>query len=247
MRKLHVSMEKLEAQVGQTNGVLAGQMQMITGLICNTLELNHRHEHALPGVQRSTAEVHPPSDGLVMPQRSSNLDRTSYEKPPSGFVSSQATTIDLTLSSCNLNCTYACHKRTRFRSPRFLNTIIGSLFLRYNASPLFEQRCNKEHYRRPSRDITYTYAFPRWFLDRVIIFKMSTTMPKGPELCIRVTRIRPRGAEIFIAAADKSEVAVRNVERLLLTGGASVLDVTPDGRTALQVINSTHCNHVEST
>ncbi|CAD6591531.1 MAG: hypothetical protein ASARMPREDX12_005206 [Alectoria sarmentosa] len=64
---------------------------------------------------------------------------------------------------------------------------------------------------------------------------MSTTMPKGPELCIRVTRIRPRGAEIFIAAADKSEVAVRNVERLLLTGGASVLDVTPDGRTALQI------------
>lgn len=241
-------METLEAQVGQTNEALAGQMQMITCLIRNTLELNHRHEHALPGVQGSAAEVHPPSDVLGMPQRSSNLDRTSYEKPPSGFVPSQATTFDLTLSSCDLNCTCACHKRTRFRSPKFLNTIVGSLFLGYNASPLFGQRCNKEHCRRPSRGITYTYAFPRWFVDRVIVFRMSTTMPKGPELCIRITRIRPYDTAIFVAASDKSEeVAVRHVERLLLTGGASVLDVNPDGRTALQVINSTHCNHVEST
>ena len=72
-------------------------------------------------------------------------------------------------------------------------------------------------------------------------------MPKGPELCIRLTRIRPYDANIFVAVVDKSEeVAVRHVERLLLTGGASVFDVDPSGKTALQVEKSAHCYHVES-
>lgn len=232
MRKLHVTMETLEAQVGQTNGALAGQMQMMTGLISNILELNHR-DHTIPGVRRSAAEIHPSSDSLVIPQSPSHLGHDHYRTPQPGFASSQATTFDLTLSSCGLKCTCTCHKRTRFRSPQFLNSIIGSLFLGYNASPLLGQRCNKEYCRSPSTDVTYTYAFPRWFVDRVVVFKMSSNLPKGPELCIRLARMRPRNADIFAAAVEHSD-DVRHVERLLLTGGASVLDIDPTGVTALQ-------------
>lgn len=236
MRKLHVTMETLEAQVGQTNGALAGQMQMMTGLISNILELNHR-DHTIPGVRRSAAEVHPSSDSLVIPQSSSHLGHDYYKTPQPGFASSQATTFDLTLSSCGLKCTCTCHKRTRFRSPQFLNSIIGSLFLGYNASPLLGQRCNKEYCRSPSTDVTYTYAFPRWFVDRVVVFKMSSNLPKGPELCIRLARMRPGNADIFVAAAEDYD-DIRHVERLLLTGGASVLDIDPNGSTALEVKNT---------
>lgn len=226
----------------ETNGALASQTQMMTVLMHNILEHNHRQEHALPGVpvQRPAIEVHPPSDGSVVSQRSSNLGHSSHKMPHSEFLPSEATAFDLTLSSCGLNCTCTCHKRTRFRSPRFLNTIIGSLFLGYNASPLFGQKCNKEHCRSPATDIRYTYKFPHWFVDRVVILKMSNNLPKGPELCIRLARMRPHNAQIFIATGMKrgsEEVAVRHVERLLLAGEASVLDVDPDGATALQVKN----------
>ena len=239
MRKLHATMETLEAQVCQTNGALAGQMQMMTALIRNIFEMDHRQEHAAPRIQGSAAEVNPPSDGLVILRKPSNLSHDSYETPRQGFARSEITTFDLTLSSCGLKCTCACHKRTRFRSPQFLNSMFGSLFLGYNALPLLGQKCNKEYCRSPSTDITYTYAFPRWFVNRVVVFKMSKNVPKGPELCIRLARMRPNNANIFLAVSQTSdEVAVRHIERLLLNGGASVLDVNSGGSTVLQVKNS---------
>lgn len=236
MRKLHITMETLEAQVCQTNGALATQMQMMTDLRRNTPELYHRQEHAVPKTSRSAAEVNPLSDGLVIIGKPSNLSLKSYETPRQGFVRSETTTFDLTLSSCDPSCICACHKRTRFRSPQFLNSIIGSLFLGYNASPLLGKRCNKDYCRGSSTDITYTYAIPRWFVDRVVEFKMSDNLPKGPELCIRLARMRPSTAAIFIAVTnDSDEEAVRQVERLFVTGGASVHDVDLNGSTALLV------------
>ena len=146
------------------------------------------------------------------------------------------TTFELTRNSCELDCSCTCHKTSRFRSPTFMTTIVGSLFLGYNAVPWFSRNCDSAFCRSHSSKLAYTYAFPRWFVNRVIILKISNTRLGGPELCLRLARMRPKESGIFSAAGDMSdEVAVYHVRRLLLAGEASVLDVTPDGETALQV------------
>ncbi len=146
------------------------------------------------------------------------------------------TTFELNRNSCELSCSCTCHKTSRFRSPTFMATIVGSLFLGYNAVPWFSRGCDSAFCRSHSSKLTYTYAFPRWFVDRVISLKISNTKLGGPELCLRLARMRPSDSDVFIAAMDGSdEVATHHIRRLLLAGEASVLDVTPDGETALQV------------
>ena len=160
-------------------------------------------------------------------------------QPDLGENSHTTTTFELTQSSCELSCSCACHKTSRYRSPTFMATIVGSLFLGYNAVPWFSPKCDRTFCRGDSSKLTYTYAFPRWFVDRVLILKISNTAVRGPELCLRLARVRPGNSKIFQAAIDWSdEVAVHHIRRLLRAGEASVLDVDPDGQTALQVKRS---------
>ncbi len=44
--------------------------------------------------------------------------------------------------SCNLGCVCTCHKSRRFRSPPFLNRVIGSVFVGYRLSPIFTFPCS---------------------------------------------------------------------------------------------------------
>jgi hypothetical protein len=61
---------------------------------------------------------------------------------------------------------------------------------------------------------------------------------KGPELCLRMVRVRPLDAHIFAAARLQNENSgLHHIKRLLLAGEASVLDVNPGGETALLVRN----------
>ena len=162
------------------------------------------------------------------------------EGPTSQLDSSEdthgTTTFELIRNSCELSCSCTCHKISRSRSPKSMATIVGSLFLGYNAVPWFSRKCDSAFCRSHSSKLTYTYAFPRWFVDRVIILKLSNTKIGGPELCLRLARMRPDNSRIFVAVGYESdEVAVHHVKRLLLAGEASVLDVTSEGETALQV------------
>ena len=106
----------------------------------------------------------------------------------------------------------------------------------YNALPGLAQRCNDPSCKGQSTNITYTYAFPDWFVSRVVYLTFKNEQSRGPELCLRGLRVRPGNADIFIAVQDdRQEVALQQTKRLLLAGEASVLDVNPDGRSALSV------------
>ena len=160
-------------------------------------------------------------------------------QPDLGENSHTTTTFELTQSSCELSCSCACHKISRYRSPTFMATLLGSLFLGYNAVPWFSPKCDRTFCRGDSSKLTYTYAFPRWFVDRVLILKISNTAVRGPELCLRLARVRPNDFQIFRAVGEWSdEVAVHHIRRLLRAGEASVLDVNPNGATALYVRRS---------
>ena len=85
-----------------------------------------------------------------------------------------------------------------------------------------------------STKITYTYAFPEWFISRVVYFNFKNEQLRGPDLFLWVVRVRPRDADIFVIVQDDREgLALEHTKRLLLAGEASVLDVNPKGESAL--------------
>ena len=150
-----------------------------------------------------------------------------------------AATFDLTRNICVQDCSCTCHQGGSIRSPHYLNTIFGSLFIGYTAQPWMT--CIRDSYdcRCRSTSITYTYAFPRWLLDRMVAFRIAYDRSRGPELCVRILRVRSGHEYIFWAAtmrtSDTDKTSIHHIEYLLTNGEASVLDVDPYGRTALQV------------
>ena len=93
---------------------------------------------------------------------------------------SYTTPIKLTRNFCNSACKCVCHQRSHFRSPRSLNAMLGSLFVGYQGSPWSAQTCNDSDCRCRSKKLTYVYAFPQWFLARILVFNMAYTQSKGP-------------------------------------------------------------------
>lgn len=151
-------------------------------------------------------------------------------------VSPYAVNLDIARSFCEQGCTCACHKRSRIKSPSYLNAVFGSLLVGYSAKPWVTRTCDSADCRSRSTTVTYTYAFPHWFLNRIVTLKMAYDQSRGPELCLRVVRVRPRYDSIFAPTATSTdEVAIRHIQLLLSSGEASVLDVDPYGRSALQV------------
>lgn len=140
------------------------------------------------------------------------------------------TTLKLTRTTCSLDCGCACHRRNRLRSPNVLNTVLGTLFVGYQASPWLAQGCNKMFCQ--SRSTKIDYAFPRWFLRRAISLTMGYGHPGGLEFSARMMSVRPGDADIFIAVFRG---ASNHIEKLIHDGKASVFDVDPAGNTALHV------------
>lgn len=146
---------------------------------------------------------------------------------------------DLTRSLCEQGCNCACHKRGRIRSPYYLNAVFGSLLIGYTGQPWGARTCNGTDCRGRSTCITYSYAFPQWFLNRMVTLKMVHDQSGGPELCLRVVRVRSHEDNIFdVATRSMEEVSIDCIKLLLVNGEASVLDVDPYGRSALQVRSS---------
>ena len=114
--------------------------------------------------------------------------------------------------------------------------MLGSIMVGYNTIPGLAQRCNDPSCKGQSTNITYTYAFPEWFVRRVVYFNFKNEQLKGPELCLRIVNVRPSNANIFIALQDdREEFVLEHTKRLLLAGEASVLDVNPEGESILLV------------
>ena len=147
--------------------------------------------------------------------------------------------IKLARNSCDSACGCVCHQRSQFKSPRNLNALLGSLFVGYQASPWSSQTCSNSGCRQRSKKFTYVYAFPQWFLARVLVFDMAYSQSRGPELCLRVIRVRPNRTGIFRHLRSNpslsKEWTLRHVKRLLNGGEISVLDVDAEGFTILHV------------
>ena len=165
-------------------------------------------------------EKHASLPNVVLP----NSAATEFEQHPS------ITTFEIARSSCGSHCDCACHRRFRFRSPGFLDAVFGSLFLGYQASPWFSQGCRNGRCRTSSTRLQY--MFPKWFVKRSVALTIACSQPKGPELILRLLRLRPDTAFIFHCAFNGY---YDELKRLLENGEASVVDVNSNNETALTV------------
>ena len=149
---------------------------------------------------------------------------------------SYSTPFKLTRNSCDSACRCVCHRRSQFKSPRSLNALLGSLFVGYQASPWSSQTCSNSDCRRRSKKFTYVYAFPGWFLARILVVDMAYSLSKGPEMCLRVMRVRSEGFNPFWDWKLPTRTsAAHHLERLLSDGEISVLDIDTQGYTLLHV------------
>ena len=153
-----------------------------------------------------------------------NASSAEFEQQP------LITTFEIPRNFCESHCDCTCHQRLRFRSPRFLDAVFGTLFLGYQASPWFAQGCRNGCCRRSSTRLQY--MFPKWFVKRSVALTIACSQPKGPELILRVLRLRPDNAFVFACAQFGYH---DELQRLLENGEASLLDIDRYNQTALHV------------
>ena len=144
----------------------------------------------------------------------------------------------LTKNSCESGCRCACHQRSRFKSPGSLNTLLGSLFVGYRASPWSARTCSNSDCRQRMKKFTYIYAFPQWFVARIVLVDIAYSLSKGPELCLRVMRVRSYDTGVFADLRSRfsgRETALHFIKRMYDDGDISVLDVDTAGTTIVHV------------
>ena len=235
MRRICFNMEMVKVRVAQMSEPSREQSG------AQTLMLQGSQQAKIPRPSRNEEESFEPSgidqslDTLAAAPRLSRLQSSGSDD----LARPYAATFDLIRNICEQDCSCTCHQGWRIRSPRYLSTIFGSLLLGYTAQPWMTCICDSYDCRGRSTCITYTYAFPRWLLDRIMACTIAYDRSRGPELCVRLLRVRSGHEYIFWVAtmrtSDTDKTSIHHIKYLLTNGEASVLDVDPYGRTALQV------------
>ena len=134
--------------------------------------------------------------------------------------------------ACNVRCGCMCHKHGDFRTPSFLQGVVGSLFVGYVGGLVQTTKCDEPKCLRAHRRSTrITYYFPMWFISRAITVSIS-----GPQVSLTALRIRNRNDLVFVFAKDDDDwnlLADMFDHRL-----ASPLDIDQDGWSILHVSSS---------
>ncbi|KAL9612523.1 MAG: hypothetical protein Q9167_002908 [Letrouitia subvulpina] len=142
----------------------------------------------------------------------------------------------LNYSTCLLDCRCRCHSYQTIRSPNFLNSMLGSLFIGYRASPWLSQRCNDPACQNKATRIEVTYTFPIWLMKRHIAARLRWGDYRGVEQSLRVYYTRDTktwDAWKWMFFENSEDLALREISRQLHKGRTSLQDITPDGNTLL--------------
>ena len=248
LRKIEQGLRKYRS----TGGRLWSQSLTIESTTQKLLSYHHSHEEAIRAIERELC--HPELDRPMNSTRSMSQEPeaiktaftaddtanlraiylSSSQRPRLGLIES----FELHHSFCTPTCGCECHIQRWYRSPDCLDAFLGSIFMGYKASPVFAKNCTSIYCKRRSRRFIYTFAFPGWLLKRVLLIGMMYSQSKGPELCLRVMRVRPFYSiifSIFTSNTAAHDTEFHQLRRALNDGEASVLDVNLAGRTILHV------------
>jgi len=136
--------------------------------------------------------------------------------------------------NCSPLCMCICHRESRLRTPDWINSIIGKLFLGYSGVPLIgSQRCTEiACCGNGTSLLKIDYYFPLWFLQRMITFRRQNSLLEENQISVRTPRVIPLTNQIFNFCYSGDVDAVRSLFTRKL---ASPFDVSTYGYTPLMV------------
>ncbi|KAI0386012.1 ankyrin [Hypomontagnella monticulosa] len=131
------------------------------------------------------------------------------------------------VQDCSYLCDCNCHRLRYSQSPWFLSPFIGSLFMQYNVTPLFQRPvcdfigCKANH----TSSLRLYYAFPRWLLARSVEFvvSLSSMTGAGSSLHLRIPRLLGRHQVwTAIQIGDLRWIQVNMAKKVILPTDRSV-------------------------
>lgn len=116
-------------------------------------------------------------------------------------------------SGCRALCARLCHKESRLRSPKWMETIIGTMFLSYSGISVgFSRKCTEVGcLRNDSSHISVYYYFPCWFLQRMIILRSRYSLLNGNYISVKTPRVVGAWTDIFEAAQHCQVEKIRSL------------------------------------
>ena len=134
----------------------------------------------------------------------------------------------------------SCSGSRRFRSLRFLNSLLGALFIGYSGRPFQVQRCARSSCTTRSAFIGQVhYYFPSWLFRRMLDLTITTSSFQEPtvSLTVRATLL-PSSDLLRLVTNDDTD----GLQQLFSGGYARPNDLLyGSGETALQVCCSLLC------
>jgi hypothetical protein len=213
---LETQVSKMQSTLDQLCGMASGNVQ--------SMRARERLLGALVADEVSTAS---------RAQASSAHQKRSVDNQ-STFVSVQATLS--TGRRCKASCNCQCHKSTSVGTPGVLSGMLGSLFLRWSAIPLFRPRIC-DHPRcgnNANQTIRLTYMFPSWMLQRAFSVSLSwdglTGMGADIHLALPQVISDQHGIWTAVAKDDTSWIRAAVTDKRL-----SLTEVSPGGESLLMV------------
>ena len=141
-----------------------------------------------------------------------------------------------TLAQCSrFPCSCSCHKQSRKGNSQSWNWLLSSSPMVTGSQPFMARECDIDGCRHRSSFFAVSYAIPIWFLRYKLYLKFTKRPYGSPELLLKMLRMRPRCARIFMAA---DQIHPRALQRILEMGDGSLLDVSETGESIL------HVNHL---
>ena len=207
-------------------------------LLNQRMTAHHQRLEQVRRVVRHDLEIISNLEGLTAGTSLANLshNRTLGSCTREDPVRSGILQISLTeLRRCKAICACSCHQHRHYRSPGFLDFILGCLFLGYSGTPYASQKCDvKTCQKIPVAMASLKYVFPFWLLERTMYMTILLSQTKGLELIIRCVHVRPIDSGIFQANMNTSGTS-EILKSMLKRGEASALDVENAGRSGLWV------------
>ena len=171
----------------------------------------------------SQRQIHTPTDDNVLPNISSF---------PGIYTMSISSTIQRRALVCTPLCRCRCHNFSKWRSPTWLQPLLGLLFTGYAGLPIVSPPCDEVLCRQRSEPTAIVqYFFPSWFAKRVMSFGVQVSK-HGWSHSLRISRVVWNGSDLFVKTWSGD---VEGVKAVLASRQGSPFDTDLEGTTALGV------------